>query len=306
MKDCALVEDETDGVTFDSSRIVAEEITKDAVYQGTRVQIAGRMDNVRLNVQIDFGVGDVVIPGPRLIEYPALLDQPAVKLRAYPVEAAVAEKFQAMVALDAANSRVKDFYDVWTFARNLHFDGPTLAQSIAGTFKQRETTLPTELPTGLTANYFEADEHVRQWRAFVRRIGETDIADAFEKVVAEIAGFLMPPTLAAARGQKFAANRRTLKQAARNFVIVASSSFPISFRRQIATRWRHSSRPRHAGTIRAGTSSAEPIATAGLPVTCSMSSDGKLPLASAPRLQVPQLTRARSRTRGTTAIACFG
>jgi hypothetical protein len=204
VKDCALVEDETDGVTFDPSSIVAEEITKDAVYQGTRIQIAGRMDNVRLNVQIDFGVGDVVIPGPRLIEYPALLDQPAVKLRAYPVEAAVAEKFQAMVALDAANSRVKDFYDVWTFARNLDFDGATLAQSIAGTFKQRATALPTEPPTALTADYFGADEHVRQWRAFARRIGETDIADTFEMVVAEIAGFVMPPTLAAARGQKFA------------------------------------------------------------------------------------------------------
>jgi len=205
VKDCALVEDETDGVTFDPSSIVVEEITKDAVYQGTRIQIAGRMNNVRLNVQIDFGVGDVVIPGPRLIEYPALLDQPAVKLRAYPVEAAIAEKFQAMVALDAANSRMKDFYDIWTFARNLDFDGATLAQSIAGTFKQRETTLPAEAPTALTAAYFGADEHVRQWRAFARRIGETDIVDAFEKVIAEIAGFVIPPTLAAARGQKFAA-----------------------------------------------------------------------------------------------------
>jgi len=205
VKDCALVEDETDGVTFDPSSIVAEEITKDAVYQGTRIQIAGRMGNVRLNVQIDFGVGDVVIPGPRLIEYPALLDQPAVKLRAYPAEAAIAEKLQAMVALDAANSRMKDFYDIWTFARNLDFDGATLAQSIVGTFKQRETTLPAELPTALTAAYFAADEHVRQWRAFARRIGETDIADAFEKVVAEIGGFVMPPTLAAARGQEFAA-----------------------------------------------------------------------------------------------------
>lgn len=64
VQDCALIEDDSDGVIFDPSSIEAEEITKDAVYQGTRVQIAGHMDNVRLNVQIDFGVGDVVIPGP--------------------------------------------------------------------------------------------------------------------------------------------------------------------------------------------------------------------------------------------------
>jgi hypothetical protein len=151
VRDCALVQSDSDGVIFDPASIVAEEIKKDAEYLGTRIQIAGRMDNVRLRVQIDFGVGDVVTPGPRVIEYPASLQQPPFRLRAYPAEASVAEKFQAMVELDMANSRVKDFYDIWVYLRNLPFDGATLAKAIAATFERRATPVLTEPPTALTA-----------------------------------------------------------------------------------------------------------------------------------------------------------
>jgi predicted nucleotidyltransferase component of viral defense system len=203
VKDCALVEGDADGVTFDASSIVAEEIAKEAVYRGMRVQIAGRMENVRLSIQIDFGVGDVVVPGPRVIEYPSMLDQPALKLRAYPIEAAIAEKFQAMVELDVANSRMKDFYDIWTYARSLDFDGSTLARSIAATFERRATPLPLQHPTAFTSQYFAADAHARQWRAFSRRIGELGIANDFGRVATDTAAFVMPPTLAAAHREKF-------------------------------------------------------------------------------------------------------
>ena len=98
-----------DGVLFDSNSIVTEDITKDTNYKGTRVRVAGRMENVRINVQIDFGVGDAVFLSARIIEYPTALNQPALKLRAYPIEAVIAEKFQAMVELDLVNSRVRDF-----------------------------------------------------------------------------------------------------------------------------------------------------------------------------------------------------
>jgi hypothetical protein len=53
------------------------------------------MDNVRLRIQVDFGVGDVMVPGPRMIEYPALLDSDTIQLLAYPSETAIAEKLEA-------------------------------------------------------------------------------------------------------------------------------------------------------------------------------------------------------------------
>ena len=146
VRDCASIDDPWDAVTFDPASIVAEVITRDAEYLGTRVRIAARMDNVRLAVQSDFAVGDRVVPGPRVIEYPTLLEKTGIRLRAYPVEAAVAEKFQAMIELDMANSRMKDFYDIRAYSHHLAFDGATLAKLIAATFSHRATRLPALPP----------------------------------------------------------------------------------------------------------------------------------------------------------------
>ncbi|MGH9622818.1 MAG: nucleotidyl transferase AbiEii/AbiGii toxin family protein, partial [Bryobacteraceae bacterium] len=73
IKDCATLEVETDGLTFLDNSVVAEEITKDSEYKGTRILMDARMDNVRLRLQVDFGVGDIIVPGPRMIEYPVFL-----------------------------------------------------------------------------------------------------------------------------------------------------------------------------------------------------------------------------------------
>lgn len=206
VRDCALIENGADSVTFDPDSIIAEDIAREAEYLGTRILLAGQMGNVRLRVQIDFGVGDVVVPGPRLIEYPTLLNQPAIQLRAYPVEAAIAEKFQAMVNLEFENSRMKDFYDIWTCSRHLEFDGETLAKSIAATFERRDTPVPEVSPLAFTAAFFDADSHQRQWRAFVKKILEPELADTFAGIVAEIERFVMPPALAISRGESFRAH----------------------------------------------------------------------------------------------------
>jgi hypothetical protein len=57
-------------------------------------------------------------PGAEMLDYPSMLEFPAPRLRAYARETVIAEKFQAMVALGRANSRMKDFYDVWTLSRS--------------------------------------------------------------------------------------------------------------------------------------------------------------------------------------------
>lgn len=181
VKDCATLEVETDGLTFLAETIVAEEFTRDAEYKGTRILMEARMDKVRLKVQLDFGVGDVIVPGPRMIDYPVFLGSDTIQLLAYPVESAIAEKLQAMVALGSANSRMKDFYDVWVCSIHLDFNTDTLLNAISATFKNRETPLPGGEFEALTARF--AEEHETQWNAFVRKIGEDDLTDGFGRVI---------------------------------------------------------------------------------------------------------------------------
>jgi predicted nucleotidyltransferase component of viral defense system len=204
VKDCATLEVEADGLTFLADTIVAEEITKDAEYKGTRILMEARMDKVRLKIQIDFGVGDVMVPGPRMIEYPAFLDSDTIQLLAYPVESAIAEKLQAMVALGNANSRMKDFYDVWICSNHLDFNTDTLLNAIGATFKNRETPVPAEEFDALTEKF--AEEHRVQWNAFVKKIGEDELTDALDKIVADLRSFAIPLLRSLARGEKFAQN----------------------------------------------------------------------------------------------------
>jgi len=188
--DCATLEVEPDGLTFLADSVVAEEITKDAEYQGTRILMDARMDNVRLRIQVDFGVGDVIVPGPRIIEYPAFLGGGPVILLAYPVETSIAEKLQAMVALGEANSRMKDFYDVWICASHLDLQSNTLIKAIEATFKNRETDIPTDDFEILTADF--AQRHLAQWNAFVKKMGESALANRFAAVNDELRKFAVP------------------------------------------------------------------------------------------------------------------
>ncbi len=202
VRDCATLDVEADGLTFLADSIVAEEIAKESEYKGTRVLMDARMDNVRLRIQIDFGVGDVMMPGPRMINYPALLASDMIQLLAYPVESAIAEKLQAMVALGNANSRMKDFYDVWICSSHLDFTAATLLGAISATFKNRETPVPAEEFEALTARFVE--QHRAQWNAFVKKIGEEQLTNEFAKIVEEIKAFALPALRSLARNEKLA------------------------------------------------------------------------------------------------------
>ncbi|HEY4211632.1 MAG TPA: nucleotidyl transferase AbiEii/AbiGii toxin family protein [Steroidobacteraceae bacterium] len=202
VKDCATLDVEADGLIFLADSVAAEEITKDSEYKGTRILMDARMDNVRLRVQIDFGVGDVMVPGPRMIEYPVFLGGDTIQLLAYPVESAVAEKLQAMVALGGANSRMKDFYDVWICSQHLDFNTDTLLKAIGATFKNRETPVPAEEFEALTTGFVEG--HRVQWNAFVRKMGEKDLVDALGTVVTDLKVFALPALRALARGEELA------------------------------------------------------------------------------------------------------
>lgn len=96
---------------------------------------------------------------------------PAPKLRAYPKETVIAEKVQAMVFLGIANSRMKDFFDVWFLAMNFQFDGSVLSRAIKATFERRKTELPKAPPLALTKGFSEDDAKMKQWKAFVSKSG---------------------------------------------------------------------------------------------------------------------------------------
>ena len=189
-----------DGLRFDTENIRVQPFDEGRTQGAFRVRSSVRLGSAVVPVQIDIGIGDVVTPGLLEIEYPVLLDQPAPTLYAYPRETVAAEKFEAIVALDLANSRMKDFYDLLAMSRLFIFDGATLATAIHATFETRATIIPRERPSSLTAAFSDDPHKIRQWRSFLTRdpllIDEPDLGT----VIREVGDFIMPAARAAVDG----------------------------------------------------------------------------------------------------------
>ena len=186
-----------DGIVFDPESVQAQAIREDNTYGGTRITLVSRIGSARCALQIDVGFGDAVTPGPQTVAYPTLLnDFKAPTLRVYPVYTVIAEKYQAMVMLGQANSRLKDFFDLAVIARRTELDCATLAAAITATFARRQTALPTQRPLALTKQFSGDAAKLRQWQAFLNknRIDAASLGDT----VALLDDLLWPPTQVAA------------------------------------------------------------------------------------------------------------
>ena len=182
---------EPDGVVFDPDSVRAERITEDADYEGVRVHFRGAMDTARIAIQLDVGFGDVVVPSPKLMAYPTILDLPAPKVSGYSRESMIAEKFEAMVKRGVMSSRMKDIWDIQLLSRQFDFDGKTLAAAIAETFSKRHTDIPADL-IALTETFVKDKTKVAQWKAFLRKNRMTADADTFAGAVHAVSVFLKP------------------------------------------------------------------------------------------------------------------
>ena len=179
--------------------MTAAPIREDNLYGGVRVSLSATLGSARIALQIDVGFGDSVVPAPEAVAYPTLLDLPhlpAPRLRAYRRETVVAEKFEALVTLGMTNSRMKDFYDLFTLAQRFDFDGPELRRAIRATFVRRGVPLPSPEappPAGLTEVFAHDGGKRQQWAAFIKRLGTNAPAPLdLTEVVRGIAAFLLP------------------------------------------------------------------------------------------------------------------
>lgn len=195
-----LAQQADDGVTFDTGTLRVDRIREELEYGGLRLRVVASISGARINLTIDIGFGDALEPGAEMLDYPSMLEFPAPRLRAYAGETVIAEKFQAMAMLGRANSRMKDFYDIWIPSRSFDFSDDRLARAIAATFERRETPIPNDLPDALTDAFARDEQKQRQWRAFVEGVAHN--TGNLTDIIPEIATFLMPHALAAARLSK--------------------------------------------------------------------------------------------------------
>jgi len=180
-----------DGLEFRTDTVTVEEIREATDYGGLRAKFLAFIGTARIPVQVDVGFGDAVTPNAESIVVPSILEFPEPKLLAYPKETIVAEKFEAMVKLGMANSRMKDFWDLKLLISTFEFDGATLQKAVRATFERRRTYFPTDLPLALTDEFARDKAKQTQWRSFLRTAGLDD-ANQLKSVTDFLAVFLLP------------------------------------------------------------------------------------------------------------------
>ncbi len=179
-----------DGVTFDSDTIVAERIVEGTDDPGIRIKVKGYLGNARRKLQLDIGFNDVITPKPQQMKYPILLtDQKTPKIKTYSLETVIAEKFETMIRLSYLNSRMKDFYDIFTISEIRDFNGRILKKAISKTLQKRKTPIEED-PAIFTKNFVEDKTKIKMWKGYLNKIGN-DFID-LSKLMKRINIFLYP------------------------------------------------------------------------------------------------------------------
>jgi predicted nucleotidyltransferase component of viral defense system len=200
-----------DAVSFDTEAITVERVKEDADYQGIRIKLTGFLDRSRHILQFDIGFGDLIVPKPVDMTYPSILDMEPPCLKAYTLESVIAEKFQAGVYLAEANSRMKDFYDIYELCSAFDFDGTTLSEAVSQTFERRKTEMP-EVPAIFKDTFPLMPDKQTQWKAFQRRL-RIALDKNFPAVMTVIKGFLMPVYIALYQKEPFSGHWDKVVQA---------------------------------------------------------------------------------------------
>ena len=180
-----------DGVKFTSSSLISEQIKENADYEGIRIKIDATLGQARKKLQMDIGFGDVIIPRAMRIEFPTLLEEKPPRIKVYSIESIISEKFEAMVKLAMVNSRMKDFYDIYTLSVNYNFQSDRLKKAIESTFQRRNTFIPVNLLV-FRSEFHRDEEKQRQWSAFLRKSRLHDVNQGFNEIMERITSFLKP------------------------------------------------------------------------------------------------------------------
>ncbi len=161
--------DEVDGVTFVSDTLTTDDIAVEKRYPGVRISILATLGSIRQVVSMDIGFGDVIVPSPVDLEYPVMLEEDSnILIKAYSIETVIAEKIQTMVDRYVRNSRMKDFYDVWSLLKGNRINKVVLKEAIQATFTNRATPIES-LSIIFDEEFVNNRDMDLRWKAYLRK-----------------------------------------------------------------------------------------------------------------------------------------
>lgn len=175
-----------DAIAFDTQDLILRNTQTTGDYNGVSASFSATLFTTRTPVLIDIGFNDVIIPRPQKIQYPTLLGMSEPILLGYTLETVIAEKLESIVKLALVNTRMKDFYDIWTILRDHDIEMDSLKNALTQVFENRHT--PLKYPIAFTAAFYNAKETQQRWNTFLLSMGKepVDFRDVIQKISGSI------------------------------------------------------------------------------------------------------------------------
>ena len=153
-----------DGVNFSITK--ATDIMEEHDYSGIRFMLEATMDNLRQAIKIDISTGDVITPRAVEYSYHLMFEDRSISLLTYNLETLLAEKMETIMSRGTANTRMRDFYDIYVISSQKSFDQDVLKNAFYATSEKRETIV--QIPDFIdTISLIESDEVMKsQWQNF--------------------------------------------------------------------------------------------------------------------------------------------
>jgi predicted nucleotidyltransferase component of viral defense system len=158
-----------DGMTFTIKSIVP--IMDEADYPGIRVILEAYLKKTRIPLKLDFSSGDVITPREITYTYKLLFEERSIKILAYNLETVLAEKFETIISKGTANSRMRDFYDVYTLYNTFSSEINTnvLKTAIHNTSVQRGSSVVLQEALLVVAEIENSNEMIRLWENYRKK-----------------------------------------------------------------------------------------------------------------------------------------
>ena len=157
-----------DGVSF--KIISSDDIRMDDPYGGYQIKILGKLENVKYEFGIDVATGDPIVPSEKSYDYKCLVTGDVLPIKVYSLESVIAEKLQTLLSRGIANSRSKDFYDLYILRKTQleNVNKETLKKALSETFKHRNFTIAKEDALALLDEIINNEQTSVRWTSYVK------------------------------------------------------------------------------------------------------------------------------------------
>lgn len=163
-----------DGITFSIKRVF--EIMDEAEYPGVRAMLEAELDSMRTPLKIDISTGDVITPKEIEFSYQLMFENRSISIYAYNIETVLAEKIETVISRGIANTRLRDFYDLYILQqeRKSDIDYEKVKMVLAATSRKRQSEDIMQRGNYILEQVYQNEEMQKLWKIYQHKFAYAD------------------------------------------------------------------------------------------------------------------------------------